>query len=51
MMAILGPIIAGLLSAAPQIIPHLPHTAATIASGAIAAAGALWHLFQPVPSK
>lgn len=43
-MTVLGTII-------PQVIPYLPHTAANVVSGAAAALGAVYHLYQAPPSS
>ncbi len=47
-MAYVTSILAGIAAAAP-LLTSLPHQYQAVASGVIATAGALYHLFQPVP--
>ena len=47
-MAYFTSLLAGIAAAAP-LLTSLPHEYQAIASGVIAAAGALYHLFQPAP--
>jgi hypothetical protein len=47
-MAYLTVILAGIAAAAP-LLTSIPHQYQAMASGVIATAGALYHLFQPVP--
>lgn len=49
-MSYLTSILAGIAAAAP-LLSSLPHDYQAIASGVIATAGALYHLFQPVPGS
>lgn len=39
----------GLLTAAPQFLPLVPHSAQAALSGMIAIAAAAFHLYSPVP--
>ena len=47
-MAYLTSLLAGIAAAAP-LLTTLPHQYQALASSVIATAGALYHLFQPVP--
>ncbi|MGO9266680.1 MAG: hypothetical protein ACLQBA_17675 [Candidatus Binataceae bacterium] len=47
-MAYVTSILAGIAAATP-LLTSIPHQYQALASGVIATAGALYHLFQPVP--
>jgi hypothetical protein len=48
MMAYVTSILAGIAAATP-LLTSIPHQYQAFAAGVIATAGALYHLFQPVP--
>ena len=48
-MNIFTTILAGILAAAPMFMPFIPAPYNALASGVIALAGSVYHLYQPAP--